>query len=119
MFLEPEEAAKGLAISRDHFARQLSSFAEAETFAVDKEKPLAILAEAKARQARQLTTAEALQILSCYGISLALWAEAGSAQEASTQANAIGLSCGHEGNGGGIYSQVRYGRSTSQSQDRG
>ena len=90
MFLEPEEAAKGLAISRDHFTRQLSSFAEAETFTVDQERPSAILAEAKARQARQLTTAEALQILSCYGIPLASWAEAGSAEEASTQAEALG-----------------------------
>jgi len=91
MFLEPEEAAKGLAISRDHFTRQLSSFAEAETFAVDQEKPLTILAEAKSRQAKQLTTAEALQILSCYGIPLAPWAEAGSAREASTQANLLGF----------------------------
>jgi acyl-CoA synthetase (NDP forming) len=91
MFLEPEEAARALAISRDYFARQRSSFAEAEIFAVEKEEPLAILAEAKTRQARQLTTAEALQVLSCYAIPLAPWAKASSAEQASAQAQALGF----------------------------
>ena len=91
MFLEPEEAASGLAISRDRSIRRLYSFVEAETFAVDIERPLAILTEAKARQAQQLTTAEALQILSCYSIPLAPWAEASSAREASDQAKALGF----------------------------
>jgi acetyltransferase len=91
MFTDPEEAAQALAISRDFSTRRLSTFAEAETFAVDKQKPLAILTAAKARQARQLTTDEAFQILSCYSIPVAPWAKVSDAREASAQAAALGF----------------------------
>jgi acyl-CoA synthetase (NDP forming) len=91
MFTDPEEAAKALAISRDFCHRNISSFKEAETFAVDQEKPLAILAEAKARQARQLTTAESFEILANYSIPLAPWGQARSSQEAAMRATTFGL----------------------------
>jgi acetyltransferase len=91
IFTDPEEAAQALAISRNFATRRLSTFAEAETFAVDKQEPLAILNAAKARQARQLTTAEAFQILSCYSIPVAPWAKVNDAREASAQATALGF----------------------------
>jgi acetyltransferase len=91
MFMDPEEAARALAISRDFCHRSLSSFAEAETFVVEQEKPPAILAEAKARKARQLTTAECFQILSSYDLPLAPWGQARSSQEAATRATALGF----------------------------
>jgi acetyltransferase len=91
LFTEPEEAARALAISRDFSTRRLSSFTEAETFSADKEQVLAIVAAATARKARQLTTAEAFQILSCYSIPLAPWASATNAQEVSAQAEALGF----------------------------
>jgi acyl-CoA synthetase (NDP forming) len=91
MFTDPEEAAHALAISRDFATRRLSTFAEAETFAVDTQEPLAILTAAKARRARQLTTAEAFQILSCYSIPVAPWAKVSDAREASDQAAALGF----------------------------
>jgi len=91
MFAEPEEAAKALAISRDFCHRKISSFNEAEKFAVDQDKPLAILAEAKARQAEQLTTAETFEILTSYSIPLAPWGQAKSSQEASIRARELGF----------------------------
>ncbi|MGW8209133.1 MAG: acetate--CoA ligase family protein, partial [Syntrophobacteria bacterium] len=91
MFTDPEEAAKALAISRDFCHRKISIFEEAETFAVDQEKPLAILAEAKARQARQLTTAESFGILANYSIPLAPWSQARSSKEAAMRATAFGF----------------------------
>jgi acetyltransferase len=91
MFTDPEEAARGLAISRDFCTRRLSTFAEAETFAVDEQEPLAILTAAKSRQAQQLTTAEAFQILSCYSIPVAPWAKVSGAREASARAATLGF----------------------------
>jgi acetyltransferase len=91
MFTDPEEAANALAISRDFCHRKISTFEEAETFAVDQEKPLAILAEAKARQALQLTTAESFEILANYSIPLAPWGQARSSQEAAMRAAAFGF----------------------------
>jgi acetyltransferase len=91
MFTDPEEAAHALAISRDFATRRLSTFGEAETFAVDKQEPLAILTAAKARQARQLSTDEAFQILSRYSIPVAPWAKVSDGQEASGQAAALGF----------------------------
>ncbi len=91
MFTDPEEAAKALAISRDFCHRKISIFEEAETFAVDQEIPLAILAEAKARQARQLTTAESFGILANYSIPLAPWSQARSSKEAAMRATAFGF----------------------------
>ena len=91
MFTEPEEAAHALAISRDFSARGQSSFTQAETFSVDQQKPQRVLAEAKARQAVQLTTAEAFEILACYSVPLASWTQADSAREAGTQAAALGF----------------------------
>lgn len=91
MFIEPERAAHALAISRDFSGLHLSSFAEAETFMVDRQKPSVILAEAKARQAQQLSTAEAFEILSSYSIPLAPWGKAGNAKEAESQAAALGF----------------------------
>jgi len=89
MFTEPEEAAKALAISRDFCHRKISSFKEAEDFIVDQEKPSAILAGAKARQARQLTTAESFEILANYSIPLA--PQARSSQEAAATATSLGF----------------------------
>jgi acetyltransferase len=91
MFTDPEDAANALAISRDFSHRDISSFKEAKTFAVDQQKPSAILAEAKARQARQLTTFESFEILSNYSIPLASWRQARSTQEAADQATALGF----------------------------
>ena len=92
MFTDPEEAAKALAISRDFYHRRnISSFEEAKTIAVDQRKPLAILAEAKTRQAQQLTTVESFEILSNYSIPLASWRQAKSSQEAAAQATALGF----------------------------
>jgi len=91
MFTEPEEAAKALAISRDFCHRKISSFKEAEDFIVDQEKPSAILAGAKARQARQLTTAESFEILANYSIPLAPWTQARSSQEAAATATSLGF----------------------------
>ena len=91
MFTEPEEAAKALAISRDFCHRKISSFKEAETFVVDQEKPSAILAKAKARQARQLTTAESFEVLANYSIPLAPWTQARSSQEAAATATSLGF----------------------------
>jgi acetyltransferase len=91
MFTDPEDAAKALAISRDFYHRNVSSFEEAENFAVAQEKALAMLAEAKARQARQLSTAETFEILSNYSVPLAPWAQANSRQEAAMQAAALGF----------------------------
>jgi len=91
MFTDPEEAANALALSRDFCHRNISTFEEAETFAVDQEKPLAILAEAKARQARQLTTAESFEILANYSIPLAPWGQARSSREAAMRATAFGF----------------------------
>jgi acyl-CoA synthetase (NDP forming) len=91
MFTEPDEAAKALAISRDFYRREISSFEEAETFAVDRDKALAILAEAKARQAEQLSTAESFEILANYSIPLAPWGQAKSRQEAAMRATALGF----------------------------
>jgi acetyltransferase len=91
MFTDPEDAAKALAISRDFYHRNVSSFEETENFAVDQDKPLAMLAEAKARQARQLSTAETFEILSNYSVPLAPWAQAKSKQEAAMQAAALGF----------------------------
>jgi len=91
MFTDPEEAAKALALSRDFCHRNINSFKEAETLAVDQQKPLAILTEAEARQARQLTTAESFEILANYSIPLAPWGQARSSQEAATQAAALGF----------------------------
>ena len=91
MFSDPEEAVNALAISRDFCHRKISSFKEAETFAVDQEKPLAILVEAKARKARQLTTAESFEILASYSIPLAPWSQAKSSKEAAMRAAAFGF----------------------------
>jgi len=91
MFTEPEEAAKALAISRDFCHRKISSFKEAEAFAVDQEKPSTILAEAKARQAQQLTTAESFEILANYSIPLAPWSQARSSKEAAAAATDLGF----------------------------
>ena len=91
MFTDPEEAVNALAISRDFCHRKISSFKEAETFAVDQEKPLAILVEAKARKARQLTTAESFEILASYSIPLAPWSQAKSSKEAAMRAAAFGF----------------------------
>ena len=91
MFTEPEEAAKALAISRDFCHRKISSFKEAEDFIVDQEKPSAILAGAKARQARQLTTAESFEILANYSIPLAPWGQARSSPEAAATATSLGF----------------------------
>jgi acyl-CoA synthetase (NDP forming) len=91
MFADPEEAANALAISRDFCHRMISPFEEAETFAVDQDKPLAMLAEAKARQARQLTTAESFEILASYSIPLAPWGQARTRQEAAMRATAFGF----------------------------
>ena len=91
MFIEPEEAALALAVSRDHSARQVTNFTEAESFEVEKQEALDILARSKARRARQLNTAEAFQILSLYEIPLAPWTVAKSAQEALAQAKALGV----------------------------
>jgi len=91
MFTDPEEAAKALAISRDFCHRNISSFKEAKTFPVDQQKPLAILAKAKARQARQLNTVESFEILSDYSIPLASWRQASSSQQAATQATNLGF----------------------------
>ena len=91
MFTEPEEAAYALAISRDFCQRKISSFKEAETFVVAKEQPLAILAEAGSRQARQLTTAESFEILETYSIPLAPWGQARSSEEAVKLAAAFGF----------------------------
>jgi acetyltransferase len=91
MFTEPEEAAHALAISRDFSARGQSRFAQAETFSVDQQKSQRILAEAKARQAVQLTTAEAFEILACYSVPLASWTQAHSAREAGSEAAALGF----------------------------
>ncbi len=91
MFTEPEEAADALAISKDFYARQLASFTEAKTFAVDKQQALNILTAAKARQARQLNPNEAFLVLSLYGVPLAPWAVASSAQEALAHAKTLGF----------------------------
>jgi acyl-CoA synthetase (NDP forming) len=91
MFADPEEAANALAISRDFCHRKISPFEEAETFAVDQDKPLAMLAKAKARQARQLTTAESFEILASYSIPLAPWGQARTRQEAAMRATAFGF----------------------------
>ena len=91
MFTDPEEAANALALSRDFCHRNISTFEEAETCTVDQEKPLAILAEAKARQARQLTTAESFEILANYSIPLAPWGQARSSREAAMRATAFGF----------------------------
>jgi len=91
MFTDPEEAANALALSRDFCHRNISTFEEAETFAVEQEKPLAILAEAKARQAHQLTTAESFEILANYSIPLAPWGQARSSREAAMRATAFGF----------------------------
>ena len=91
MFTEPEEAANALAISRDFYHRKISSFKEAETFAVDQEQPLTILAEAESRKAQQLTTAESFELLANYSVPLAPWGQAKSSQEAATLATAIGF----------------------------
>jgi acetyltransferase len=91
MFTEPEEAAQALSLSRDFFSRQLTTFAEAETFAVNKKEVETILIAARDRKARQLTTAEAFQILSHYGIPLADWALAKGATEVSSQATSLGF----------------------------
>jgi acyl-CoA synthetase (NDP forming) len=91
MFADPEEAANALAISRDFCHRMISPFEEAETFAVDQDKPLAMLAKAKARQARQLTTAESFEILASYSIPLAPWGQARTRQEAAMRATAFGF----------------------------
>ena len=91
MFTEPEEAAKALAISRDFCHRKISSFKEAEDFVVDQEKPSAILAKAKARQAQQLTTAESFEILANSSIPLAPWTQARSSQEAAATATSLGF----------------------------
>jgi acetyltransferase len=91
MFTDPEEGAKALALSRDFCRRNITSFKETETFAVDQQKPLAILTEAETRQVRQLTTAESFEILANYSIPLAPWGQARSSQEAATQAAALGF----------------------------
>ena len=91
MFTEPEEAAHALAISKDFYARQLASFTEAKTFAVEKQQALDILTTAKARRARQLNPNEAFLVLSLYGVPLAPWAIASSAQEALARAKTLGF----------------------------
>ena len=91
MFTEPEEAAQALAVSKEFYSRQLVSFTEAETFTVEKQKALDILTAAETRRARQLRTDEAFLVLSLYGVPLAPWAIASSAQEASVRAKTLGL----------------------------
>ena len=91
MFTEPDEAAEALAISRDFYHREIFSFEEAETVAVDQDKPLAILAGAKVRQAGQLSTAESFEILANYSIPLAPWGQARSDREAAKRATAFGF----------------------------
>ncbi|MFP3871237.1 MAG: acetate--CoA ligase family protein, partial [Syntrophobacteria bacterium] len=91
MFTDPEEAVRALAVSRDFYARQPSGFAGAESFTVETREAKAAVEAATTRGARQLTTAEAFQVLSCYGLPLAPWAPAGSSREASARAAYLGF----------------------------
>jgi acetyltransferase len=100
MFAEPEEAVHALAISRDFFGRQPLGFGQAETFEIDKEQALAIVTGASTRRVRQLTTAEAFHILSCYCIPVAPVSIAMSAHAASSAA--AGESIVHKSDVGGV-----------------
>ncbi|UCG12210.1 MAG: acetate--CoA ligase family protein, partial [Deltaproteobacteria bacterium] len=91
MFTEPEEAVHALAVSRDFYCRQLANFAEAKGFAVEKKKAMEIVTTARARGDRQLTTPEAFQVLSHYGIPLAPWTLVTSAEETSDRAASLGF----------------------------
>lgn len=91
IFAEPEEAARGLAVSRDLFCRQPIDFARAETFDVQREKAVEILSAAGKRKARQLSTGEAFEVLSCYGVPLAPWASAASEAEAAARSAELGF----------------------------
>jgi acetyltransferase len=86
MFTDPEEAVRALAVSRDFHAPAAPGLAETSTSTADSLQAGAVVASARARGSRQLTTAEAFRVLACYEIPVAPWAVAASADEAAVRA---------------------------------
>jgi acyl-CoA synthetase (NDP forming) len=82
LFTEPEEAARALAFSRDFSMHRRHVLEETVFFSRERDRAAAIMSAAENRRARQLTTAEAFQVLSCYGIASAPWAVGFNARDA-------------------------------------
>jgi acetate---CoA ligase (ADP-forming) len=91
LFIEPEEAACALAVSREFTGRRVHKVEAPRAAPADAEKARAILAAASARGSRQLMPDEAFLVLSAYGIPAAPWATTNSAAEAAARAAVLGF----------------------------